>query len=50
MPSLHVVSIVASAIGETSAYHWFLSIVESARAVAGAPPDVDPRLVKGRDR
>ncbi|HEX5881549.1 MAG TPA: DUF6326 family protein [Actinomycetota bacterium] len=30
LPSLYVVSIVASAIGETSAYYWFLSIVESA--------------------
>jgi hypothetical protein len=29
LPSLYVVSIVASAIGETSAYYWFLSIVES---------------------
>jgi len=30
LPSLYVVSIVASAIGETSAYYWFLSIIESA--------------------
>ena len=30
LPSLYVVSIVASAIGETSAYYWFLSIAESA--------------------
>jgi Family of unknown function (DUF6326) len=30
LPSLYVVSIVASAIGETSAYYWFLSITESA--------------------
>jgi hypothetical protein len=29
LPSLYVVSIVASAIGETSAYYWFLSIAES---------------------
>jgi hypothetical protein len=29
LPSLYVVSIVASAIGETSAYYWFLSITES---------------------
>jgi hypothetical protein len=32
LPSLYVVSIVASAIGETSAYYWFLSIAESASA------------------
>ena len=30
LPILYVVSIVASAIGETSAYYWFLSLVESA--------------------
>jgi Family of unknown function (DUF6326) len=30
LPSLYVVSIVASAIGEPSAYYWFLSIAESA--------------------
>jgi Family of unknown function (DUF6326) len=30
LPGLYVVSIVASAIGETSAYYWFLSICESA--------------------
>ena len=30
LPSLYVVSIVASAIGERSAYYWFLSITESA--------------------
>ena len=30
LPSLYVVSIVASAIGETSAYYWSLSITESA--------------------
>ena len=30
LPSLYVISIVASAIGETSAYYWFLSIAESA--------------------
>jgi hypothetical protein len=30
LASLYVVSIVASAIGETSAYYWFLSIAESA--------------------
>jgi hypothetical protein len=30
LPSLYVVSIVASAIDETSAYYWFLSITESA--------------------
>ena len=30
LPSLYVVSILASAIGETSAYYWFLSIAESA--------------------
>ena len=30
LPGLYVVSIVASAIGETSAYYWFLSIAESA--------------------
>jgi Family of unknown function (DUF6326) len=30
VPSLYVVSIVASAIGEPSAYYWLLSIVESA--------------------
>jgi hypothetical protein len=30
LPSLYVVSIVASAIGETSAYYWLLSIAESA--------------------
>jgi uncharacterized protein DUF6326 len=29
LPSLYVISIVASAIGETSAYYWFLSIAES---------------------
>jgi len=29
LPGLYVVSIVASAIGETSAYYWFLSIAES---------------------
>src|SRR5215218_1878239 len=29
LPSLYVVSVVASAIGETSAYYWFLSITES---------------------
>ena len=30
LPCLYVVSIVASAIGEPSAYYWFLSIAESA--------------------
>jgi hypothetical protein len=30
LPSLYVVSILASVIGETSAYYWFLSITESA--------------------
>jgi len=30
LPSLYVASIVASAIGEPSAYYWFLSITESA--------------------
>jgi Family of unknown function (DUF6326) len=30
LPSLYVVSIVASAVGETSAYYWFLSIAEGA--------------------
>ena len=30
LPSLYVVSIVASAIGEPMAYYWFLSIAESA--------------------
>jgi hypothetical protein len=30
LPSLYVVSIVASAVGETSAYYWLLSIAESA--------------------
>ena len=30
VPSLYVVSILASVIGETSAYYWFLSIAESA--------------------
>ena len=30
LPSLYVISIVASGIGETSAYYWFLSIAESA--------------------
>jgi hypothetical protein len=30
LPSLYVISIVASAIGETSAYYWFLSVTESA--------------------
>jgi Family of unknown function (DUF6326) len=30
LAGLYVVSIVASAIGETSAYYWFLSITESA--------------------
>jgi hypothetical protein len=30
LPNLCVVSIVASAIGEPSAYYWFLSIAESA--------------------
>ena len=30
LASLYVVSILASAIGETSAYYWFLSITESA--------------------
>jgi hypothetical protein len=30
LPCLYVVSIVASAIGETSAYYWFLSITEGA--------------------
>jgi hypothetical protein len=30
LASLYVVSIVASAIGEPSAYYWFLSIIESA--------------------
>ena len=30
LASLYVVSIVTSAIGETSAYYWFLSITESA--------------------
>jgi hypothetical protein len=30
LPSLYVVSIVASAIGEPAAYYWFLSITESA--------------------
>ena len=30
LASLYVISIVASAIGETSAYYWFLSIAESA--------------------
>ena len=29
LPCLYVVSIVASAIGEPSAYYWFLSIAES---------------------
>ena len=29
LPRLYVVSIVASAIGETSASYWFLSIAES---------------------
>jgi hypothetical protein len=33
LPSLYVVSIVASAIGETSAYYWFLSLAESALLV-----------------
>lgn len=33
LPSLYVVSIVGSAIGETSAYYWFLSIAESALLV-----------------
>jgi predicted tellurium resistance membrane protein TerC len=30
LASLYVLSIVASAVGETSAYYWFLSIAESA--------------------
>jgi len=30
LAGLYVVSIVASAVGETSAYYWFLSIAESA--------------------
>jgi Family of unknown function (DUF6326) len=30
LPSLYAVSIVASAIGETSAYYWLLSIAEGA--------------------
>ena len=30
LPSLYVVSIVASAIGETSAYYWLLSVTEVA--------------------
>jgi Family of unknown function (DUF6326) len=30
LASLYVVSIMASAIGETSVYYWFLSIAESA--------------------
>jgi hypothetical protein len=30
LASLYVVSILASAIGETSVYYWFLSITESA--------------------
>jgi Family of unknown function (DUF6326) len=30
LPSLYVASIVASAIGETSAYYWLLSIAEGA--------------------
>jgi Family of unknown function (DUF6326) len=30
LPSLYVASIVASAVGETSAYYWFLSIAETA--------------------
>jgi hypothetical protein len=30
LPSLYVVSILASAIGETSAYYWLLSLAESA--------------------
>ena len=30
LPNLYVVSIMASAIGETSVYYWFLSIAESA--------------------
>lgn len=30
LPILYVVSILASAIGETWAYYWFLSIAESA--------------------
>jgi Family of unknown function (DUF6326) len=30
LPILYVVSILASAIGETSAYYWFLSLAESA--------------------
>jgi Family of unknown function (DUF6326) len=30
LASLYIVSIVASAIGETSAYYWFLSITEIA--------------------
>jgi Family of unknown function (DUF6326) len=30
VPSLYVASIVASAIGETSAYYWFLSVAEGA--------------------
>ena len=30
LPILYMVSIVGSAIGETWAYYWFLSIVESA--------------------
>jgi hypothetical protein len=30
LPILYVASIAASAIGETSAYYWFLSIAESA--------------------
>jgi hypothetical protein len=32
LPSLYVVFIVASAIGETSAYYWFLSITECPAA------------------
>jgi Family of unknown function (DUF6326) len=30
LPILYVLSILASAIGETSAYYWFLSLAESA--------------------
>ena len=30
LPTLYIVSILASAIGETSAYYWFLSVAESA--------------------
>jgi hypothetical protein len=30
LPALYIASIVASAIGETSPYYWFLSVTESA--------------------